>query len=110
MPTKKQKDVLLKTQENVKAMLEEKELEQSSFDNGDIEWNEESTDIEDRFAELESRVGVLEKIVEELEKRNNAPVKEQTPVKFPGTVGTVNELPKVKFPRQTETGNYYQSY
>ena len=109
MPTKKEKEMLLKYEEFMKAMNEERE---SELDETETPVYEELnplveekhpmdiTDMFERLVKIEERLSVLEG-------KNCSTVKD---VKFPGVRGTIGEPRKVKFPRQTGEGNYYTSY
>ena len=120
MPSKKEREMLLKNEEFYKAMMEERNEEETvTLQPVDTLQPDDST-IEDfetqqtafNIEEIIERVTMLEKRVAMLEmsKGSNFNPMDESNLKFPGTRGTVAKPREVKFPRQSGNGNFYTPY
>ena len=112
MPTKKEKEMLLKREEFMKAMNEERESEIEEDlevpEPTELPFNiEEPSKPLSMYTMLQQQIAKIEERLSVLEGKNSSAVKD---VKFPGVRGTIGEPRKLKFPRQTGEGNYYTSY
>ena len=112
MTSRREKEMLLKNEENMRTMLDNQE---NSFNQlpdmggSDIPftpmepWEQDELSFDDRLCFVEKRLNELEAII--LNKKNISPQN----VKFPGTHGEIMKSSKdIKFPRKTDSGEYYK--